>query len=233
MSWCHDTILCFDTETTGADPETARIVTVDLVVIDPDSGNVDANGFLVNPGVEIPAEAIDVHGITNDMARELGADPKDILPEVANQFRRAWKRGYPVVAFNAAYDLTVLDRECRRHLGEPFEVKGPVLDPYVIDRALDPYRKGKRKLGVTCEYYGVTLDHAHNSAADAEAAGWLLLKMADKYPELAQADLRSLWTRQRQWHRAWAAGFEEYLRKQGKNESVSGHWPMRPFLEES
>jgi len=49
------------------------------------------------------------------------------------------------VAFNGSYDLTVLDRELGRHLSSDLTVTGPVVDPHIIDRALDR-RRGKRTL---------------------------------------------------------------------------------------
>lgn len=232
MTWTENPIYAFDTETTGPDPDTARIVTADLIMLDPAGQSAQTESFLADPGVEIPAEATEVHGITTEYARAYGRPAAEVTLAVQQKLHDAWQRGIPVVAFNASYDLTVLDRELRRHHGTELTITGPVLDPYVLDRALDRFRKGKRKLGLVCAHYGIALDNAHNSAADAEAAGRLMYALASKYPnEIGQVLLRDLWVMQRAGHRAWAANFQAYLAEQGKTEVVDGSWPLRTWHE--
>lgn len=70
--------------------------------------------------------------------------------------------GHIVVAFNASYDLTVMDAEGKR-LGFPALEFGTVADPYVIDREMDRTRSGKRTLAAVCDEYGVTLTCAHEA----------------------------------------------------------------------
>lgn len=230
-NWYDQPVYAFDTETTGPDPETARIVTADLILIDR-HGNAQAESFLADPGIDIPAEATEVHGITTEHAREHGRPIAEVVEIVHRKLQHAWNAVTPVVAFNASYDLTVLDRELRRHHGDELMVTGPVLDPYVIDRAVDRYRKGKRKLGLVCAYYGIDLENAHNSAADAEAAGMLMFELAKRYPgEIGALSLGELWVMQRTAHRAWAANFQDYLAQQGKTEEVDGSWPLRTWRE--
>ena len=54
----------------------------------------------------------------------------------------------------------------------PFSApRAPVIDPLVIDKAVDRYRKGKRTLEAAAAFYGVPLDDAHDAGADAIAAG--------------------------------------------------------------
>lgn len=243
MKWPEQTILAFDTETTGPDPTTARIVTADVVQIDGPTETVDAHGYLADPGVEIPAEATAVHGVTTAHARECGQNVADVVLRLANDLEQEWKAGRPVVAFNASYDLTVLDRELRRHHGRELKVTGPVLDPFVLDKMVDRYRKGKRQLGAVCAHYAISLENAHTSAADAEAAGWLMLRLAEKYPaEIGDRSLRELWTVQVRAYREQAAGLEQYkrdlMRKDGATEDeiaamvIPREWPLRPFVEE-
>ncbi|MDR0366186.1 MAG: hypothetical protein LBH68_05095, partial [Bifidobacteriaceae bacterium] len=58
----------FDTETTGVRTEADRIVTAALVCRRAD-GSREAATWLINPGVEIPAQATAVHGITTAKAQ--------------------------------------------------------------------------------------------------------------------------------------------------------------------
>ena len=89
----------------------------------------------------------------------------------------------PVIAFNASYDFTVLAAESARY-GVPQLSRFPVLDPYIMNKQVDRYRKGKRTLTALCEEYGVNLDNAHTSAADALATLRMLDAMAGKFPKL-------------------------------------------------
>lgn len=241
MSWSERPILAYDTETTGADPMTARIVTADVVRIEPWGDALDARSYLADPGVEIPAEATAIHGITTEHARQHGMAAADMALLLADDLESAWREGVPVVAFNASFDLTVLDQELRRHHGRGLEITGPVLDPFVIDRAVDRYRKagrGGRRLEPVCKHYGVALDNAHNSAADAEAAGRLMLAIAERYPqEVAARSLRELWTAQARAYREQAASLEQYKQdvavRAGASPAevaaivISREWPLR------
>lgn len=224
MSWHLAAMVGFDTETTGVDVETARIVTATVVRVD--GGVKDKREWLINPGVDIPAEATAVHGVTTEHARAAGDDPAAAVGEIMLALHNAWGEGLPVVAYNAAYDMTVLDRELRRHHGYGLDVRGPIIDPFCIDKALDPYRKGKRTLTASCAHYGVRLDAAHDASEDALAACRLAWRLAQVYPEQI-GDLALVNDLQAVWRREWAVSFEQYLARQGKPERVDGAWPIR------
>jgi DNA polymerase-3 subunit epsilon len=242
-AWHQNYLVCFDLETTGPDPTTARIVTADTLWLNPVDGTIAAHkSYLADPGVEIPAEATEVHGITTEYARTHGQPAAEVALLVLDDLEAAWTRGLPVVAFNACYDLTATDRELRRHHDRELKITGPVLDPLVIDRGVDRYRKGPRKLPDMCQFYGVTLINAHNSAADAEAAGRVLTAQAKRHAvKVGRRDLRSLWGAQRAWHRAWADNYEGYVRRTkaaaGESEAeiaavhINREWPLIPYAE--
>src|SRR5699024_4273484 len=103
------------------------------------------------------------------------------------------------VVYNAPYDLTLLDRECRRHGLEPINAPGPVIDPLVIDKTVDRYRKGKRTLEVAAAHYQVALDDAHDAGADAIAAGRVALALLRAYPDELDIPLADLQGRQEIW----------------------------------
>lgn len=233
MSAFLDTrMLAFDIESTGVNVESDRIVTATVVKCDPVNKQADPTEWLVNPGIEIPAEATAIHGITTEQARANGTDPGIAVKQIAMAVIDAWLDGIPVVAFNAAYDLTLLDREMRRHGIGTLKLGGPVIDPSVIDRALDPYRKGKRTLADVCAHYGVTQTDAHSASGDALAAARLAWKLPRVHHDLAEWSLEKLHDCQTQWRKSWATEFEAYLRQQGKEESIDGEWPMRSFVSE-
>src|SRR5690606_9732845 len=136
----------FDLETTGVDVDSSRIVSACVAVLDEGGQLVARWDWLADPGVEIPEGAAAVHGITTERARAEGAPARTVVTEVAQTLRVLFATGVPVVVYNAPYDLSLLDRECRRHGIEPLDAPGPIIDPLVIDKAVDRYRKGKRTL---------------------------------------------------------------------------------------
>lgn len=229
--WHNGPFAAFDTETTGVDPETARIVTATIVTLC--AGKFGpCRTWLINPGIEIPDEATSVHGVTTEYAREHGRAPIAAIPEIVSTVQSAWDEGTPVVAFNAAYDLTVLTRECARVGCSGLYIDGPVVDPYVIDRQVDKYRRGKRTLTAMCEHYGIHLNQAHDATADATAAARIAWAIANRYPDIAAMPLPDLHAAQIGWHAERQADFAAYLHRVGKPaDDVSGHWPIRPAHE--
>ena len=166
------------------------------------------HSWLVDPGIEIPAGATSVHGITTERARKSGRNAADAIGEITAVLASQILQGIPVVAFNARFDLTLLDREDRRYGLRPLidRVGGRdgmlVIDPYVLDKHFDRYRPGKRTLGAVCGHYGVRLREAHTANADALAAARLAYRLGATIPELRAGDLRAV-------HRSqvlWAAG---------------------------
>ena len=219
-------MVAFDVETTGVDPETARIVTACVATVNTTPPRAPQQ-WLVNPGVEIPAEATAIHGITTEHAREHGTDPAEACARIAEVLRVHWMAGDPVVAYNAPFDLTVLDRELRRHGHAGLDAVGAVVDPLAIDRAVDRYRRGRRTLEAACQHYRVLLDGAHDAAADAVAAARVAWRIARMYPEVAGMSLGELAAFQRAAYAEWAAHFAEYLQSQGKPEVIDPSWPIR------
>ncbi|WP_353809941.1 3'-5' exonuclease [Agromyces sp. SYSU T00194] len=223
-----DRLAVFDLETTGVDPETCRIVTAHLGVLDGDGHVVGAHDWLLDPGVDIPEEASAIHGVTTARARAEGMRAHEGVAQLIDAIAHLLAQGVPLVAYNAAYDLTVLDREAKRYAVPPLHAPSPVIDPYVIDKALDRYRRGKRTLSVTAAHYGVDLDAAHEACADAVAAGRVALALADAFPELHALDVDELHARQVGWARDQAAGYQAWRRANGSPDfTTSGAWPSR------
>jgi DNA polymerase III epsilon subunit-like protein/ADP-ribose pyrophosphatase YjhB (NUDIX family) len=230
MSTWGDRLGVFDLETTGVDVDTSRIVSACIAVLDEDGGVMSRWDWLADPGIEIPEGASAVHGITTERARDDGRPATLVIAEIAQTLRVLFDSGIPVTVYNAPYDLTLLDRECRRHGLDPLDDTMPVIDPLVIDKAVDRYRKGKRTLEVTAELYEVPLDDAHDAGADAIAAGRVALALLRRYPDDLDIGLPDLHGRQEVWHAEQAASFQEYLReKRGDDSYVADpSWPLKP-----
>ena len=230
--WLDGAVVGFDTETTGVDVETDRIVTA--AVVRREGPSTSVTSWLIDPGVPIPEAASAIHGVTTEHASRHGRPPVAALDEIAVELADALLHHEPVVAFNACYDLSLLDAELRRHglptlpdrLGGPVRV---VLDPLVLDRHLDRYRRGKRRLGNLCDHYEVTAA-ADLHAADVDVLATLdvLSALTRRFPEMALMTLDELHDLQVTAHRTWADGFNAWRTSQGlAGPGAELTWPVR------
>lgn len=211
-------MLAFDLETTGKNPRECRIVTSALVRLA--DGSKDSTLYLADPGVEIPQEATNVHGITTEMARTKGRPHDEVLADTITGLRKAWQDGLTVVAYNAAYDLTVLMSQ-----DPSFTIDGLVLDPFVIDKKY-VRRKGPRKLEDAAAYYHVRLDSAHDATEDALAAARIAWMQAKQWPELTQMPADELMEFQAIAYFEQKQSLKAYLEGIGKDTSdINFGWP--------
>lgn len=212
-SWADGPLLAFDLETTGLDTATDRVVTATVISIVP-GRSPRIRTWLADPGIEIPAEATEVHGISTDHARRHGRAAATVIAEVADALVAVWRATTPLCVFNAPFDLSLLHAELHRHQQRDLVLAGPVLDPLCIDRQIDRYRKGKRTLAALCTHYRVRLDDAHSSAGDALATARLIWRLARKYPDQVGAvPLAELHAHQIGWHRDQQQSFAGYLER--------------------
>lgn len=238
MGWHRQLLIGFDLETTGTDPREARIVTGAVIEVK-DGEPVGHREWLADPGMEIPEEAVAVHGITNARAVAEGRPADQVADAIAGVLVSYWRTGVPVVAYNAAFDLTLLSAELRRHALPSLRDRlgtdpAPVIDPYTIDRSVDRYRRGKRNLEAVCGEYGVALDSAHDASADALAAARLARAIAQRHPKVAGLGPAELHRRQIEWYAEWAADFQDFLRRKGNPEAVvDAIWPLRESAQET
>lgn len=218
----------FDLETTGIDVETARIVSAHVGVIGAEGEILEQTAWLADPGVEIPFQASAVHGITTERARAEGRAAVEVVGEIVAALRDLLARGIPITIYNAPYDLTLLHREAVRYGVTPLDGPLPVIDPLVMDKAVDRYRKGKRTLEAAAEFYGVQLTEAHDAGADAVAAGRVAQALARRYPEQLDIEVAELHALQVDWCAEQSASFQDYMRRVKDPEFVAhGGWPVR------
>ena len=228
MTHWSDTLAVFDTETTGLDTRHARIVTCFLGIIGPDGEVQESHSWLADPGVDIPEQAAAVHGVTTEMAREQGRSAPDVVREIADTVGGYLASGLPVVAYNAVYDFSILHHEMVRYDIAPLSDPRPIIDPLVIDRAVDTYRKGKRTLGMAAAHYLVALDDSHRADADAIAAGRVAQAILRQHAETLTGDAQWLHDQQIEWAHAWAENYQKFRRGSGDPSFVaSGAWPVR------
>ncbi|GAA1007747.1 DNA polymerase III subunit epsilon [Streptomyces sp. F-3] len=236
MSWIKGPLTAFDLETTGTDVEADRIVTAAVVIVYPDERLPDVRTWLLDPGAAIPEEAAAIHGISTEHARKHGEPAASAIEEITSAVGEVLDSGTPLVVMNARYDLSLLDRECRRYGIAPLAERlrgrvSPVIDPLVLDKHVERYRKGKRNLRALCAHYGVQLDDAHNAVADAVAAARAARRMGEKHSALAELALPDLHDLQVRAAAEQAASLQKYLRRTSNPEAtVEPSWPVIPYV---
>lgn len=228
-SWATLPFLCIDTETTGVNPFTDRIVETCAVILNPDDTQGDIWSTIINPGIDIPDEAAAIHGITTTRAKAEGIPTELALIRLG---RHLWHHiethgGLAaVVMFNARFDWPLILAEAARHHVE-IPCSAPILDPYLLDRLCDRYRRGKRQLTMVSDHYGVELgDAAHGAVADATASGRVLRELARRYPKTGEQTLAELWLRQTHGAEVLRRGFVEYKRRTEPGFDSPAGWPI-------
>lgn len=234
--WTRKPMVGFDFETSGVDVETDRIVTGCVVRWGGGLPTVAWNYLSDLGGAEIPAAATAIHGITTEQAHTEGRPAAEVVEEVTA--RLAWfaNDGFPVVAMNASFDLTLLDREASRYGVRPlFARSAPVvLDPRVLDKQVMPYRRGPRDLTSLAGFWCVKITGAaHEAEADARTACGVVHAIGRRYPHLARQDLGELHEKQVHWARQQNEDLRAYFaRTPGKEERAVGmerfDWPLIP-----
>lgn len=220
----------FDLETTGIDVTLDRIVTAHVGVLDAEGSVLRARDWLADPGIDIPEGAAAIHGITTQRAQAEGLAAADVVREVVDALRALFAAGIPVVAYNAPYDFSLLKHEALRYGVAPILDPSPVIDPLVVDKTYDRWRRGKRTLSVVAEHYAVQLEDAHQASADAIAAGRVAQALAERFAPVLPSTAAELHTRQIGWARAQAESLTEYFIGIGRldpEERLDGSWPIR------
>jgi len=206
----------FDTETTGIATETTRIVQAHVSILDESGLPVEGRDWLIDCGIDIPEQATRVHGITTERMRAEGRSARESIGEILEYLDAIFQSGTVVVAYNASYDFTILDREAKRYDLAPLSRPRPIVDPLILDRQFDRYRRGPRNLASNAELYGVVLDNAHDASADAIAAGRVAQALSRKYFDQLNIPALQLHEQQETWALEQAASYRSYRQSIGK-----------------
>lgn len=228
-------LLSLDTETTGIDVFNDRVVTCNITYDYPDGRPEYICDWLINPGVNIPEGASEVHGVTNEIAQQNGMPPELGLQSIADHLNIWDSYELPIVIYNAPYDITLLRSEFDRYGINCTSKFDRVIDPLVLDKALDKYRKGKRQLTVTAAHYGIVLENAHSADADSYASVKIARAIGKKFK--IDSPVLEVHEKQKQLKAEQSADFQNYLRTiknpPEPDAVINGEWPYIVTRDES
>ena len=165
--------IVLDTETTGIDPSQGhRIIEIGCVEVVERQLTGRHYHVYVNPERDIEAEAIAVHGITNDFLND-----KPFFRDVSEEFFQ-FIDGAELVIHNAAFDIGFMDAEFARLKNKRVtrDFCG-VVDTLAIARAKHPGQKNN--LDALCKRYGIdnSSRELHGALLDAEILADVYLLM--------------------------------------------------------
>ncbi|HJV15823.1 MAG TPA: PolC-type DNA polymerase III [Bacillales bacterium] len=163
----EDTYVVFDVETTGLSAVYDTIIELAAVKIK-DGEIIDRFESFANPHHRLSATTINLTGITDDMVQN--------APEVAEVLERfsVWAKNDVLVAHNASFDMGFLNVGYKKMGLE--KAKNPVIDTLELGRFLYPEMKNHR-LNTLAKKFDIELTQHHRAIYDAEATGYLLMKM--------------------------------------------------------
>jgi DNA polymerase-3 subunit epsilon len=136
----------------------------------------------INPGMHIPEEASQVHGIYDDDVKDCPTF-KEVAKNIAKDFE-----GADIAGFNSnRFDVPLLAEEFLRA-----EVDMDLTRHRFIDVQVIYHKKEQRTLSAAYQFYcGKNLEDAHTALADTRATYEVLKAQLDKYPDL-QNDMKFL-----------------------------------------
>lgn len=181
------TLVCFDLETTGADIAHDRIVSIALSFLEPLGTRLDKY-TLVNPGMPIPPEATNVHGITDEMVADA---PR--FAQIAKSIH-AQITGKDLGGFNIkGFDIALLAEEFAR-----LDLVLPLEGIKVFDALGIFMNNERRRLQDAVKFYcGREITDAHNAAGDVESTIDVLCAQVAMYgldtPEAIALHSRGKW----------------------------------------
>lgn len=163
-----------DLEATGTAPHRDRIVEIAVLKIFPD-GRKMVRHRRVNPGVPIPIEASEVHGIYDaDVARE--PEFRMVASSLVEFLQDCDLAGFGIVQF----DVPLLRTEFER-AGVEFSIEGR----RIIDAKSIYHLKEPRNLSAAHLFYcGSPFEAAHSAEADTLATYRVIVNQLRRYPDL-------------------------------------------------
>ena len=167
-------IIVFDLEATGLNLANDRIVEISTIKVFID-GKEEVESRKINPGIHIPKESSDIHGITDEDVKDAPS-----FKEIAKKLM-LYMEGCDLAGYNLfKFDIPLLAEEFLRAGLNVDLRKRKVIDVQNIFHKME-----QRTLSAAYKFYcNKNLENAHNAEADTRATYEVLMSQLDKYCDL-------------------------------------------------
>src|SRR5436309_2490255 len=159
------TFVVVDLETTGLRPGSSRICEIGAVRVR-ELELQEEFELLVDPGIPVGPVITALTGLRDS---DLRGSPH---PAIAVRRFLEFAGDAVLVAHNARFDLSFLDRETERSTGA--RLAGPVVDTVGLARRLLAGRTSRAGLASLAQFFGTTVEPCHRALPDAKATGEVL-----------------------------------------------------------
>ena len=155
--------VAFDLETTGLNPQKDYITEIAACRF-VDGEMQDQYTTLINPGIPIPINIVEITGITDYMVKD-APTIEEVLPELMEFIGHS-----PLVGHNIDFDYTFLNNNCCIN-----DILFPDLEMYDTLSLARTFIYFHNSFSLTslCDYYNVSIENAHRASSDAMATGMI------------------------------------------------------------
>jgi len=165
------TFIVVDTETTGTVGATDKIIEIGASKVR-NGEIIDTFHTLLNPGVLIPHNVMQIHNITDSM---VAMSPS--FADIVDEFMDFMDRDAIFTAHNVDFDKDFINHELKRIGKCPLPHQS--LCTIKLARKVFPYFK-RYGLGFLCDSFGVEIPNAHRALDDSLATAKILIKMLEE-----------------------------------------------------
>ncbi len=162
-----ETFVAFDTETTGLNSQTCRIIEIGAVKFNY-SGCISVFNSLINPETTVPPECVKLSGITDDMLKNQPLI-KSVLPSFCDFIKDSI-----IIGHNVHFDLRFLQAELERAGLQA--VSNPAIDTLGFSRWVFPdFPKFNQPF--LADFFKINITAAHRAYDDAKVCGNIFLEL--------------------------------------------------------
>lgn len=167
-------LISLDLESSGTDPNKDRIVEIAAIKRNPD-GSKEEKVYLINPEIDIPEEASNIHGITNEKVKDAPT-----FRQIAKAMHK-WFEGCDICGFNSdSFDVNLLIAEMSRADVDFLTWEPNFVDVRKVFQAFYPNTLSD----IYKRFFQKELENAHSAAADIYATDEILEYMIKEHPEV-------------------------------------------------
>jgi len=184
LTFANCRFVVLDTETTGLDPKTDRILSIGAIA-------VQQNTLFVNDSFEqflqqshFNKNSVPIHGITKDGLEEKLAE------KIAIEAFIKYIGNSVLVAHHAAFDIDMINKALKRMDLKP--LKNKVIDTGVLYKKLTQSPKKHLSLDSLCNTFNIPAHDRHTAAGDAYITALLFLKIMSRWRQERHVDFKDL-----------------------------------------